>query len=115
MRWASLLFCCLFLAFTLAGAGAPPVLAADVGPPREAYPDAPPESDRATAEKVADFCYSQRQICRKICYLRFRDDLVGCPQTCDSRESRCTRTACYKWTEPEFLVAERFGGYQCFQ
>jgi hypothetical protein len=117
VRGASLLFCCLFLAFTFAGASAP-VLASDLKSPRQAYPDDRSYSDDASAEeKVADFCYDQRRICRKICTLRsrFEDRFDGCPQSCESREIRCARTACYRWTEPEFLIAERFGGYQCLQ
>jgi hypothetical protein len=117
MRWVNLSFCYLFLAFTLAGAAAP-LLAADVAPPRQAYPDDRQDSDDAqTEEKVAEFCYSQRGICRKICNLRsrFEDRFDGCPQSCESREIRCSRTGCYRWTEPEFLIAERFGGYQCLQ
>jgi hypothetical protein len=114
MRWAGLLWCCLFLAFSMAGA-AGPLLAADLKTPREAYPDERRPSARADKEDIADFCYRQRQICRKICYLRFRDDLVGCPQSCDSREGRCTKTGCFRWTEPDFSIAERFGGFQCRQ
>ena len=60
---------------------------------------------------MAQFCYEQRLICRKICDLhsRFEDRFDGCPQSCDSRELRCVTTACYRWTEPDFLIAERFG------
>jgi hypothetical protein len=113
MRWAGLLWCSLLLAFTFAGA-ATPLLAADVESRRQTYPDDRSHSDKGmTEEDVAEFCDSQRRICRKICYLRFRDDLIGCPQACESRESRCTRTGCYRWTEPELLIAERFGGYEC--
>ena len=117
MRWAGLLCCYLLLAFAFAGATAP-LNAADVGPPRQTYPDDRRYSDEAlTEEKVAEFCYGQRQICRKICTLRsrFENRFDGCPQSCVSRESRCSRTGCYKWTEPEFLIAERFGGDQCLQ
>ena len=115
MRWASLLFCCLFLAFTFAGASGP-LLAADVEPPRKSYPDERLDSDD-DGQDVAEFCYGQRQICRKICVLRsrFEDRFDGCPQSCESRETRCVSTACYRWTEPEFLIAERFGGYKCAQ
>lgn len=115
MRWASLLFCCLFLAFTFAGAGAP-LLASDLKSPREAYPNDGPHSGKARSEKeVAEFCYEQRQICRKICNLhsRFEDRFDGCPQSCESREIRCISTACYRWTEPDFIIAERFGGFKC--
>ena len=117
MRWAKLLFCCLFSAFTFAGASVP-LLAADVDLPRQTYPDDRQERDDALqAQKVAEFCHGQRRICRKICDLRsrFEDRFDGCPQSCESREGRCTRTGCYRWTEPEFLIAERFGGYQCHQ
>jgi hypothetical protein len=114
MRWTGLLWCCLFLVFTFAGA-AGPLSAADLKSPPP-YPDEGRYSRNAPREAdVPDFCFTQRQICRKICNLRFRDDFVGCPQSCDSRESRCTKTGCFKWTEPDFLIAERFGGYQCSQ
>ena len=114
MRWANLLLCCLFLAFTFVGASAP-LLAADVATPRQAYPDGGPDS--GDTQEVAEFCHGQRRICRKICDLRsrFEDRFDGCPQSCESREGRCTRTGCYRWTEPEFLIAGRFGGYQCHQ
>jgi hypothetical protein len=114
MRWTKLLCCCLFLVFTFAGAGA--LFATDLKSPREAYPDDPGYSGKAPTETdVADFCYTQRQICRKICNLRsrFEDRFDGCPSSCDSRESRCIKTACYRWTDPDFLIAERFGGYKC--
>ena len=117
MRWANLLLCCLFLAFTLAGASAP-LLASDLKSPRQTYPDDRPDgNDALHAQEVAEFCHGQRRICRKICDLRsrFEDRFDGCPQSCESREGRCTRTGCYRWTEPEFLIAERFGGYQCHQ
>jgi hypothetical protein len=116
MRWAKLLFCCLFLAFTFVGASAP-LLASDLKTPREeAYPNDRPDGDDAQ-EEVGEFCYGQRQICRKICYLRsrFQDNFDGCPQSCESREVRCSRSGCYRWSEPEFLIAERFGGYKCAQ
>lgn len=115
MRWANLLFCCLFLAFAFTGASAP-LLAANLEPPPHAFPDDRPYSDNALTEReVAAFCYGQRYICRKICYLRsnFEDRFDGCPQSCESREARCSRTGCYRWTEPEFLIAEKFGGYKC--
>jgi hypothetical protein len=110
MRWASLLFCCLFLAFTFAGAGAP-LLASDLKSSREA-------DDRgfsSKAEEVAEFCYEQRVICRKICRLRdrFEDRFDGCPQSCESRELRCNSTACFRWTDPDFIIAERFGAFRC--
>ena len=115
MRWADVLFCCLFLAFTFAGASAP-LLATDLKSPRQAYPDDRPYSGNARkAREVAEFCYRQRQICRKICDMRsrFEDRFDGCPPSCESREIRCIRTACYRWSESEFLIAERFGGYKC--
>ncbi len=117
MRWANLFFCYLFLAVTFAGTGAP-LLAADLKAPHQTYPDDRPYSGNARKERnVAEFCYGQRQICRKICYLhsRFEDRFDGCPDSCESREIRCIRTGCYRWTEPEFLIAERFGGYRCAQ
>lgn len=112
MRWASLLVCCLFLAVTVAGASAP-LLASDLGT-REARPEDRGDSDNEP-ERVAEFCYSQLQICRKICTLRsrFEDRFDGCPQSCESREIRCNKTACYRWSEPELLIAERFGGNHC--
>ena len=117
MRWANLLFCCLFLAFAFARASAP-LFASDLEPPRQANPHDRPHSGKASKEEeVAEFCYRQRRICRKICDLRshFEDRFDGCPPSCESREIRCGRTGCYRWTEPEFLIAERFGGYKCSQ
>lgn len=117
MRWANLLFCCLFMAFIFAEASAP-LLATDLQSRRQSHPDGHPHSDNVPAErKVAEFCNRQRQICRKICTLRdrFEDRFDGCPQSCDSREIRCTRTGCFRWTEPDFLIAEKFGGYKCLQ
>jgi hypothetical protein len=109
MRWASLLFCCLFFAFTFAGAGAP-LLASDLKSPREND-----GSYSSKAEEVAQFCYEQRVICRKICRLRdrFEDRFDGCPQSCESRELRCNATACFRWTDPDFIIAERFGAFRC--
>ena len=78
--------------------------------PPHNWASAPPDKT-----EVAAFCYRQRQICRKVCALRFRNDLVGCPQSCESRVIRCNRIACYKWTDPEFLIAEKFGGFQCYR
>jgi hypothetical protein len=106
MRGAIIVFSCLLLAFAWAGAGAP-LRASDLEPPRQDYTD-----DR---QEVADFCYEQRRICRKICRLRFRDDDVGCPQSCDARVARCRKTGCYRWTDPDYLIAQRFGGFQCMQ
>ena len=117
MRWVNVLFCYLFLAFTFAGVNAP-LLASDVDSPRQTSPDDGPDSgDALQAQEVAEFCHGQRRICRKICDLRsrFEDRFDGCPQSCESREGRCTRTGCYRWTDREFLIAERFGGYQCHQ
>ena len=115
MRWAKLLICCLFLAFTFAGASTL-VLATDLKSPPQSYPD--DRSDAApTGRDVADFCFSQRQMCRKICRLRsrFEDNFDGCPSSCESREGRCAKTGCYRWSEPEFLIAEKFGGSKCIQ
>jgi|EndMetStandDraft_9_1072997.scaffolds.fasta_scaffold06850_2 hypothetical protein len=116
MRWANLLLCCLFLVFTLVGASAP-LGAADLKGPRQNYPEQRALSDEELREKEADYCYAQRKICRKICYLRdrFDDRFNGCPNSCDSRETRCVKSGCYRWSEQEFLIAERFGGYKCFQ
>lgn len=116
MRWASLLFCCLFLAFTVVGTSAP-LFASDLKTPREeAYPDNPPDSEQEEVD-VAEFCHVQRKICRKVCNLRsrFENDFDGCPQSCDSREVRCNRTGCFRWVDPDFLIAERFGGAECAQ
>ncbi len=114
MRWANLL-CCLVLGFTFAGAGAP-LHATDLRSRHQSYPEDRRHSDAVPTERrVAEFCYRQRLICRKICDLhsRFDDRFDGCPQSCESRELRCITTACYRWTEPDFLIAERFGGYKC--
>src|SRR5262245_24965716 len=104
MRWASLLFCCLFLAFACAGGGAS-LLAADLAAPHDGDPRYPNEAQKA--REVAEFCYGQRHICRRLCDLRsrFEDRFDGCPDSCASRESRCTRTGCYRWTEPEYVLA----------
>jgi hypothetical protein len=83
-------------------------------PQPDADNSAPPDN-RPTEQDVAQFCGIQSQICRKVCDLRSRNDFTGCPQRCESREARCTRTRCYKWTEPEFLIAGSFGGQQCLQ
>lgn len=115
MRWIHLLCCSLLLAFTLAAATTPG-LATDLKSPRGDH-----SGDRAHSRHqqedvdVGEFCYEQRQICRKVCDLRsrFNDRFDGCPQSCDSRETRCNSTACFRWTEPDFLIAERFGGFKC--
>jgi hypothetical protein len=67
------------------------------------------------AREVAEFCYEQRSICRKICDLHsnFDDRFDGCSHSCDSRESRCSRTGCYRWAEPEYVIAHKFGGEKC--
>lgn len=112
MRRANSLFCCLFLALTLAGASAP-LVAADLEAPRQAEP-----GDKAPTEReVAEFCQEQRQICRKVCdmHSRFEDRFDGCSHSCDSRAVRCTRTGCYRWTEPNFLIARKFGAYRCVE
>jgi hypothetical protein len=112
MRWASLWCCYLLLALSLAGASTP-LLAADLG--RQTNPDDRSRADKQ--EELAEFCYEQRQICRRICRMRsrFEDRFDGCPSSCESREMRCSRTGCYRWSEPEFILAENFGGYRCPQ
>jgi hypothetical protein len=115
MRKASLLFCCLFLAFAFAGVSGP-LLATDLNSRHQANPaHRSHHDDELKEERVGEFCYRQRVICRKICDLRsrFDDRFDGCPQSCESRELRCVTTACYRWTEPDFSIAERFGGSQC--
>lgn len=114
MRWVNLLFCCLLLAFTVVGA-ATPLLASDLGSPRNERTEA--DDDESPEVALGEYCHSQQQICRKICNLRsrFDDRFDGCPQSCESREIRCARSGCYRWSEPEFLIAERFGGAQCAQ
>jgi hypothetical protein len=100
------------LALALAGASAP-LAAANLESPRQADPD-----DKApTAKEVAEFCHGQRQICRKICYSnsRLEDRFDGCSHSCDSRAVRCTRTACFRWTEPDYLIARKFGAYRCVE
>jgi hypothetical protein len=114
VRWFSLLLCGLFLVLAVAGGGGP-LGAADIRSQRgEPYPNDKRSAEDAEEQLVA-FCNEQRKICKKICNLRFRDDLIGCPQSCSSREIRCGQTSCYKWSEQEFLIAERFGGGQCLQ
>ena len=112
MRRANSLFFCLFLALALAGASAP-LVAADLEAPREADP----RYKTPTKRDVAEFCHEQRQVCRKICYLRsrFEDRFDGCPHSCDSRESRCTRTGCFRWTDHDFLIARKFGADLCVE
>ena len=114
MRWANLLLCYLVLAFTFAAANAP-LQATDLKSPRQTYPEG--RDNALTAKEVVEICGMQGQICRKICNLRsrFEDRFDGCPQSCESRAIRCTRTGCFRWTEPDFLIAERFGGYKCAQ
>src|SRR5262245_49666636 len=115
MRWSHLLFCCLFLAVTFVAASTP-LLASDLNSPRESRrDDGPRPGEVDEEERVEEFCYKQRMICRKVCDLRsrFEDRFDGCPSSCDSRETRCVATACFRWTEPDFLVAERFGAYKC--
>lgn len=113
VRWIKLSICCVFLAF--AGAGEP-LHAADIGSSKESYPQGRAEPDKAPIEReVAEFCYGQSQICRKICDLRsdFDDRFDGCPPSCEARVARCIKTACYRWRETEFVIAEKFGGYRC--
>jgi hypothetical protein len=82
--------------------------------PRPADPDAMPSADNARRGRdVAEFCDGQRKICRKVCALRFRNDFIGCPQACESRQTRCVKTGCYRWPERDFLIAKNFGGYEC--
>jgi hypothetical protein len=103
------------LAFAFAAATAPG-FATDLKPPHGAHSDDRLHSGPAHEEiDVAEFCYEQRRICRKVCDLHsnFNDRFDGCPQSCDSRETRCNSTACFRWTEPDFLIAERFGGFRC--
>ena len=90
-----------------------PLLAADLATPP--HDDRAHSDDALTERKVAEFCYGQRHICRKICDLRsrFEDRFDGCPHSCDSRESRCSRTGCYRWTEPEYALAQKFGAHKC--
>lgn len=108
MRRVNSSFCCLFLALSLAGASAP-LVAGDLEPPRRADPRAP------TEREVAEFCYGQHQICRKMCYLnsRFERRIDGCSHSCDSRATRCTKTGCFRWTEPDYLIARKFGADRC--
>lgn len=117
MRWVKSLLCCLFLAVTIVGMGAA-VFAADLKSQRQDYPDDRDYSSRPSRkESVAEFCYSQRHICQKICSLRskFDDRFDGCPNSCISREMRCGKGGCYRWSEQEMLIAERFGGFKCIQ
>lgn len=116
MRRINSLFFYLFLAFSLVGTSVA-VLAADLDSRREAYPDDDDYSETRglSEEEVAELCYSQRYICRKICNLRsnFDDNFDGCRDSCESRVTRCMRTGCYRWSEPEYLIAENFGGFRC--
>lgn len=114
MRWFTLLFCCLFLAFAFAEVSEP-LLAADIGSSRGSPDDRSYSEEVPIEREVAEFCYEQSRICRKVCDLRsnFEDRFDGCPQSCVSRVARCVRAGCYRWREPEFLIAENFGGYRC--
>lgn len=115
IRCFKYLFGCLLLALTFAGANAP-LLAADLGEPSQSYPDNRSYKDGGLPEmEVAEFCYMQGRICRKVCDLRsrFDDDFNGCPHSCDSRVYRCAKTGCYRWVDPDFLIAEKFGAYKC--
>lgn len=116
MRRAGLLFCYVFLAFTFATASVP-VVAADLGGRPEAYPDEGAYSGNRglTEREMAELCYGQGHICRKVCDLRsnFDDRFDGCSQNCESRAIRCMSTGCYRWSEAEYLIAENFGGYRC--
>ncbi len=120
MRGASILIVCLLMALTLAGAGTS-LFAADLGDRERVERDDYERDDEdysnngLTEREVAELCYSQQYICRKICNLnsRFENDFDGCKTSCGSRAMRCTRTGCYRWSEREFLIAENFGGYRC--
>jgi hypothetical protein len=130
MRWANLLFCCLFLVFAFAEAPVP-LLAADFGSPQVnrdqgeddgggidiggSEDDAQSSDKELKAREVAEFCYEQRNICRKLCDLHsnFDDRFDGCSHSCDSRQGRCTRTSCYRWSGSEYVIAQRFGGNKC--
>ena len=111
MRTLNSLFCCLFLALALAG-GSASLVAADLESRRQADPDRGP-----TEKEVAAFCHVQRQICRRMCDMnsRFEDRFDGCPHSCDSRAIQCTRTNCFRWTEPTYLIARKFGAYRCIE
>jgi hypothetical protein len=111
MRWAGL--CCyLLMAFCLAGLSMP-LVAADLGQQGQSRPDHRSHTEKQ--EDLAEFCYVQRQLCRKLCHMRsrFEDRFDGCPSSCESREIRCSRTGCYRWTEPELVIGETFGAYRC--
>ena len=123
MRWANLLFCCLFLVFAFAETPAP-LLAADLGwspqvgedDDSDASEDDRQYSDKEQKERdIAEFCYEQRSICRKICDLHsnFDDRFDGCSHSCDSRRGRCSRSGCYRWSGSEYVYAQRFGGNKC--
>ena len=101
-----------------------PLHAADLGPQPpgragiEALPQrkAPEARDRKGAErKLAEYCFEQRHVCRKLCGLRSRFErrVDGCAQSCDSREVRCARTGCYKWAESELVLGEAYGAHRC--
>jgi hypothetical protein len=112
VRWANLLFCCLLLSITIVGAAAP-LHATDIYSRRQSDRE---DTRRADPElQVAEFCHMQRKICRKVCDLRsnFDDRFDGCPHSCDSREFRCNTTACFRWTDPDFIIAEKYGAAEC--
>jgi hypothetical protein len=98
-----------------AGTGTPP-FSTDIEQQPQTNPNnAPPPDEAPTEQDVAAFCDGQRRICGKVCDLRSRNDFTGCPQRCESRVARCNKTGCYKWTEPELIIAGSFGGQKCLQ
>ena len=112
MRRVNVLFFMLFLALTFT-ATSTSLFATDI---KSQHRDGRSQSDDVQQERdLAQFCYTQAHICRKICRFRsnFEDKFDGCPDSCESRAIRCTRTGCFRWKEPDFLIAERFGGSKC--
>jgi hypothetical protein len=114
VRCANLISCLLLVFIVFAGIGSP-LFATDLKSPRPTYPEVGRSDPVAAEKRLAAFCYSQRVICRKICYMRsrFEDSFDGCPQSCETREIRCNGNGCYRWSESEFLIAENFGGFRC--
>ena len=89
MRWTNILICFVVLTFAFAGAGVP-LRAADLGGRATGITRTKVKrsDEMQTEEKVAEFCFVQRQICRKICSIHsnFNDRFDGCPQSCETRE-----------------------------
>ena len=114
MRYARL-FSCLLLALIFSAGSGSLLLATDLKSPRQTFPEVGNSGPVPAEKKLESFCYSQRLLCRKICNLRsrFEDSFDGCPQSCETREIRCNGSGCYRWSESEYLIAERFGGYRC--